>query len=148
MASGATRLPDPVVRFPPDRFDVIRGSPPPRPEVGPYLAEPIRSGDNGVRIPAINALVRAVEGRGNPAASQAAVDLLEEPLKSAAGIGGMEVRMMAVAAMEKVGIDAGDVGVKAKAMGLLQAYAGRNGWEPEAKKRAQDAAARVQATVR
>ena len=112
------------------------------------LAEPVRSGNNGVRIPAINALVRAVEGRGDARASQAAIDLLEDPLKSEAAIGGMEVRMMAVAAMEKIGVDASDVGVKAKAMGLLQAYAGRSGWEPEAKRRAQDAAARVQATVK
>jgi hypothetical protein len=50
--------------------------------------------------------------------------------------------------MEKVGLGADDVGAKAKAMGLLQAYASRSGWEPEARKRAQDGAARVQASVR
>ena len=40
------------------------------------------------------------------------------------------------------------VKVKAKAMGLLQSYATRGGWEPEAKKRAQDAADRVKATIK
>ena len=112
------------------------------------LAEPVKSGNNGVRIPAINALVRAVVGRQNAAASQSAIDLLEEPLKSAAGTGGMEVRMMAVAAIERIGIDTNDIEAKASAMGLLKVYANKNGWEPEAKTLAADAAARVQKTVR
>ena len=56
--------------------------------------------------------------------------------------------MMAVAALEKIGVDAADVAAKAKAMGLLQAYAARGGWEQEAKRRAQDAAAKVQATLK
>jgi hypothetical protein len=109
------------------------------------LAEPVRSGNNGVRIPAINALVRAVEGKGHAPSHQAAIDLLVSPLDSNAAIGGMEVRMMAIAALERIGRDASDVVTKAKAMGLLQAYAARSGWEPEAKKRAQDGAARIEA---
>ena len=113
------------------------------------LAPPIQSGNNGVRMPAINALVRAVVGRQDPAASEAALDLLAKgPIQSSAAIGGMEVRMMAVAAMEKIGVDVATVTVKAKAMGLLQSYATRGGWEPEAKKRAQDAADRVKATIK
>jgi hypothetical protein len=40
------------------------------------------------------------------------------------------------------------VSTKAKAMGLLQAYASRGSWEPEARARAQNAAASVQASVR
>jgi hypothetical protein len=112
------------------------------------LAPPVRSGNNGVRIPAINALVHAVVGRQDPAASEAALDLLMEPLKSAAAIGGMEVRMMAVAAMEKIGVDAASIKVKAKAMGLLQSFTTAGGWETEAKRRAQEGAERVQATVK
>lgn len=112
------------------------------------LGPPIRSGNNGVRIPAINALVRAVEGSKSPTASQAALDLLVAALDSSAMIGGMEVRMMAVAAMEKIGLGTEDVGAKAKAMGLLQAFASRGGWEPEARARAQDGAAAIQASVR
>ena len=108
------------------------------------LAEPVRSGNNGVRIPAINALVRAVEGRGHTPSYQAAIDLLVAPLDSNAAIGGMEVRMMAVAALERIGREAPDIGTKAKAMGLLQAYASRSGWEPEARKRAQEGAARIE----
>jgi hypothetical protein len=112
------------------------------------LAPAIRSGTNGVRIPAINAVVRAVEDSQDGGAQQQALDLLTAALDSSAATGGMEVRMMAVAAMEKVGLAAADVGTKAKAMGLLQAYATRSGWEPEARSRAQNAAARVQASVR
>jgi hypothetical protein len=112
------------------------------------LAPAVRSGNNGVRIPAINAVVRAVEGSGNTAAYQAAIDLLAAPLESNAAIGGMEVRMMAVAAMEKVGLDAMDVSTKAKTMGLLQAYAARGNFEPEARKRAQEAAARIEASLK
>jgi hypothetical protein len=112
------------------------------------LGDPMRSGNNGVRIPAINALVRAVEGRYDAAAVQAAQDLLVAALDSDAMIGGMEVRMMAIAAMEKLGIGGGDVGAKAKAMGLLQAYASRNGWEPEARARALEAAKAVEASLR
>jgi len=112
------------------------------------LAEPIRSGNNGVRIPAINALVRAVEGRGNVAASQAAMDLLEEPLKSSAATGGMEVRMMAVLALERIGADVNDVGAKAKAMGMLRVFSGNGGWEAEARTRAQEGADAVQATIK
>ena len=112
------------------------------------LAPTVRSGNNGVRIPAINALVRAVSGSQNGEAYQAALEALVPALDANDAIGGMEVRMMAVAAMEKVGLDAADVGSKAKAMGLLQAYAARTGWEPEARKRARDAATRVEASVR
>lgn len=112
------------------------------------LAPAVRSGNNGVRIPAINAVVRAVEGRQDAAAAQAAIDLLTDALNSNAAIGGMEVRMMAVAAIEKIGVDANDVAAKAKAMGLLQAYGVRSGWEPEARQLAVDAAARVQRTLK
>ena len=83
----------------------------------------------------------------NSAASQEAMDLLKEPLDSSAVIGGMEVRMMAVAAVEKIGIDVPDIQAKAKAMGLLLIYADKSSWEPEAKARARDAADRVQATI-
>ena len=56
--------------------------------------------------------------------------------------------MMAVAALEKIGRESADTGTKAKAMGLLQAYGSRSGWEPEARKRAQEGAARIEAGTR
>jgi hypothetical protein len=112
------------------------------------LGEPIRSSNNGVRIPAINALVRAVEGRGHTPSYQAAIDLLTSVLDSNAAVGGMEVRMMAVVALERIGRDASELGTKAKAMGLLQASAARSGWEPEARKRAQEAASRIEASTK
>ena len=112
------------------------------------LGPAVRSGNNGVRIPAINAVVRAVEGSGNTAAYQAAIDVLVAPLESNAAIGGMEVRMMAIAAMEKVGLDATDVSTKAKAMGMLRAYGARGSFEPEARRRAEAAAARIEASLK
>jgi hypothetical protein len=108
----------------------------------------IKSGTNGVRIPAINALARAVEGSSDPGAYDAAIAALVAPLDSSSAIGGMEVRMMAVAAMEKIGRDATQIGTKAKAMGLVQAYASRGNWEPEARRRAQEAASRIEASMK
>jgi hypothetical protein len=108
----------------------------------------MKSGNNGVRIPAINALTRAVESSDDPAAHDAAITALVPALDSNAVIGGMEVRMMAVAAMEKIGRDATQIGTKAKAMGLVQAYSARNNWEPEARRRAQEAASRIEASMK
>ncbi len=112
------------------------------------LAAAANSGNNGVRIPAINAIVRAVEGSRSDDAFSAAIDALVRPLESGAMIGGMEVRMMAVAAMEKIGVEASEVRTKAKAMGLLQSYAAKGGWEPEARKRAEEAAKSIQASMK
>ena len=112
------------------------------------LAPAVGSGNNGVRIPAINAVVRAVAGSQNVSAYNTALDLLLEPLGSSAMIGGMEVRMMAIVALERIGVDAQDVGTKAKAMGLAQSYGARSGWEAEARKRASDAASAIQRTLK
>ncbi len=111
------------------------------------LGSAVKSGNNGVRIPAINAVVRAVESGRGDAACNAALDLLVAPLDSGALIGGFEVRMMAVSAAEKVGLMATEVRTKAKAMGLLQSYAAKGGWEPEAKKRAEEASAAIQNSI-
>lgn len=108
------------------------------------LGEPLRSGNNGVRIPALNAIVRTVEHTHNDRAYSAALDELAAPLNSEALIGGMEVRMMAVVAVERIGMEATEVGTKAKAMGMMQSYANNGGWEPEAKKRASQAVLRIQ----
>lgn len=112
------------------------------------LAMPTRSAVNAVRMPAINAIVRSVEKSQDTAACDAALDLLVEPLKSMATTGGMEVRMMAMAAVERIGVDANDVGIKAKALGLAQTYAASQGWESEARARATDAAAAIRATIK
>lgn len=112
------------------------------------LGEAVRSGNNGVRIPAINAVVNAVKGSHSEAAYQSALDLLVAPLESNAVIGGMEVRMMAVAAVERIGMESSDTAAKGKAMGLLQSYAGRGTWEPEAKRRAEEAVAAIQSSMK
>jgi hypothetical protein len=93
------------------------------------LAEPVRSGNNGVRIPAINALVNAVFRGRNEAAKQAALDVLASPLESMAMIGGMEVRMFAVAAIEKIGINSWSAETKTKALVLLRSYGNKGTWE-------------------
>ena len=111
------------------------------------LAPCVRSGNNGVRIPAINALIHAVKGSHDEAAYNAALDVLTAPLDSNAMIGGLEVRMMAVVALERIGLDASETAVKAKALGMLKAYGGKPIWEPEAKRRAEQAAAAVQESM-
>jgi hypothetical protein len=112
------------------------------------LGEPVRSGNNGVRIPAINAVVNAVSGSHNEAAYLAALDMLVAPLDSNALIGGMEVRMMAVVAVERIGVESSEPAAKAKAMGLLQSYAGKSTWEPEAKRRAEEAVAAIRNSMK
>jgi hypothetical protein len=112
------------------------------------LGEPVRSGNNGVRIPAINAVVNAVRGSHNEAACLAALYLLVAPLDSNAVIGGMEVRMMAVAAVERIGVESSEAAAKGKAMGLLQSYAGRSSWEPEAKRRVEEAVTAIRNSMK
>jgi hypothetical protein len=111
------------------------------------LSEPVRSGNNGVRIPAINALVNAVKGSKNEAANQAALDVLASPLESMAMIGGLEVRMFAMAAVERIGVESTDTATKTKALVLLRSYANKGG-EAEAKSRANEAAARIEASMK
>ncbi len=112
------------------------------------LAEPVRSGNNGVRIPAIHAILRAVDGCKNEKAYNDAIDLLTAPLDSMAMIGGMEVRLMAVVAVERIGVQASEVGTKSKAMGLLHAYSSKSHWESEARARAMEAAAEIQNSLK
>jgi hypothetical protein len=111
------------------------------------LTPAVGSGNNGVRIPAIYALIAAVRHGGGDRACEAALDALAGPLDSSAAIGGMEVRMMAVAAVERIGIGAEGIGTKARAMGLLQAGAAKDGWEPEARARARAGAQAIQARI-
>jgi hypothetical protein len=112
------------------------------------LGEPVRSGNNGVRIPAINAVTHIALASNDPRVYNAVLDLLQAPLQSNAMIGGMEVRTMAVAEVEKIGVASTDVAVKTKAMQTLQACAGNSQWEPEAQRRAAEGAARIQSTIK
>lgn len=113
------------------------------------LGEAVRSGNNGVRIPAINAVVFAVRSsQYDKQVADAAIQVLNAPLESDAMIGGMEVRLMAVTAIERIGVGVSEVGTKAKAMGMLMAYAAKDGWEPEARKLSGESASRIQATMR
>lgn len=112
------------------------------------LAGPVRSVTNGVRMPAINALVRSVEKSGDAAAYDAALDHLGEPLKSMAATGGMEVRLMALAAVECIGMDAAAIEVKSRALGIAQSFATDRGGEDESRARAKEAATAIRATIR
>jgi hypothetical protein len=60
----------------------------------------------------------------------------------------MEVRMMAVVAVERIGVDASTTATKARALGMLRSYAGKSIWEPEAKRRAEQAATAVQNSMK
>lgn len=112
------------------------------------LAEPVRSGNNGIRIPAINAAAHVALASRDDRVFNAVIDLMQEPLRSMALIGGMEVRLMAVVEVERLGVDATEVATKGKAMGMLQSCASNNGWEPEARAQAAEAAVRVQSSMK
>lgn len=112
------------------------------------LGEPLRSGNNGVRIPAINAVAHIALASNDPRVYGAVLDLLQAPLQSNAAIGGMEVRTMAVAEVEKIGVASTDTAIKTKAMQTLQACANNSQWEPESQHRAAEGAARIQSTIK
>jgi hypothetical protein len=63
-------------------------------------------------------------------------------------IGGMEVRMMAVRAVERVGLEATEVGTKGKGDGHAAVVCDEGRREPEARRRAQEAATAVQGSVK
>lgn len=112
------------------------------------LGYPIKSGNNGVRMPAMYALLHAVKGSNNDAAFNAALELLSAPLATNAAIGGMEARMMAIGEVERIGLEASATGTKANAMSILRSYRTSAFWEPEAKRRAEDAAIAIQNTMK
>lgn len=109
------------------------------------LAEPIGSGNNGVRMPAMMSLVRIVGNCAHEPACNKGIDLLLQPLRSTAGSGGMEVRMLAVANMEQLAINSVSASARGKVMGLLMAESARGHWEPEAVARVQVAVKAIQA---
>lgn len=112
------------------------------------LGESVRSGNNGVRIPAINSVAHIALTSNDDSVINAALESMQPPLQSAALIGGMEVRLMAVVEVEKLGIAAHDAALKAKASQILQAYASNSQWEPEAQSRAANGATRIQSTIK
>lgn len=112
------------------------------------LGYPIKSGNNGVRMPAMYALLYVVKGSNNDAAYNAALELLSVPLASNAAIGGMEARMMAIGEVERIALEASATGTKANAMSILRSYRTSAFWEPEAKRRAEDAATTIQNTLK
>ncbi len=112
------------------------------------LGDSVKSGNNGIRIPAINAVAHIALASKDDPAFAAAIDLLQGPLDSMAMIGGMEVRMMAVVEVERLGLYAPEIPTKAKAMGMLQACARNSTWEPEAQRRAAAGAAQIQNSMK
>jgi hypothetical protein len=73
---------------------------------------------------------------------------LENALGSDAQIGGMEVRLMALAAVHRIGLDATAVAIKERAVKVAQSYALGGTWEDEARDLASDAAAAIRDTIR
>ena len=74
--------------------------------------------------PAINAVAHIALASNDPRVYNAVLDSLQAPLQSNAMIGGMEVRTMAVAEVEKIGVASTDAADKsqgyADAAGLCQ----------------------------
>ena len=50
--------------------------------------------------------------------------------------------------VERIGVESSETAAKAKAMGLLQSYANKGTWEPEAKRRANEAVAAIQNSMK
>ncbi len=71
-------------------------------------------------MPAINAILRVVEGTVIEAAYTRALDLLKYPIDSRSLIGGLEIRFMVIEAVERIGVEAGTRETKRKAMELLR----------------------------
>jgi hypothetical protein len=107
------------------------------------LKQPLNSGNNGARMPAINSLVHAIVGAGNERASIRAIDLLALPLHSEALIGGMEVKMMAIRAIDRIATDASQEFTKLKAIDMLEAFSNKSTTEPEARAFAASAIANI-----
>lgn len=84
------------------------------------LGDSVRSGNNGIRIPAINAVAHIAIGSKDDRAFSTAIDLLQGPLDSMAMIGGMEVRMMAVVEVERLGMYASEVPTKPRPWGCCK----------------------------
>ena len=84
------------------------------------LAEPIASQYNTIRMPAINAVVRSVEGSGRESAFPKALELLREPMKSKM----KEIRFMAIDAVERIGVAAQSGSTKDMAVDMLRAAGG------------------------
>ena len=61
---------------------------------------------------------------------------------------GMEVRLMAVVEVERLGVNAREVATKANAMGMLQSCASHTLGEPEARARAAEGIAQVQNSMK
>lgn len=70
-------------------------------------------------MPAINAVWCTVAGSNVDRVYSLALDVLAKPLGSRAMIGGMEVRFMAIEAIERVGVEARALEVKEKAIKML-----------------------------
>ena len=77
------------------------------------------SGNNGARMPAINAVWNAVAGCGVDRVYSLALDVLQRPIESRSMIGGLEVRFMAIEAIERIGVETKTLEVKEKAIRLL-----------------------------
>ena len=112
------------------------------------VGEPMRSGNNGLRMPAINSATHIALASNDDRAFSTALELMKAPLDSTAMIGGMELRMMAVAEVEKLGMAAPEPATKGKALQILQACASNSSWEPEARRRATAGVAWIQSTMK
>jgi hypothetical protein len=99
------------------------------------------SGNNGARMPAINSVWNTVAGCKVDRVYSLALDVLRRPIESRSMIGGMEVRFMAIEAIERIGVETKTLEIKEKAIQLL-------GGVPDTdKSRAQAATKRIYASM-
>lgn len=112
------------------------------------LGKPTGSGNNAVRMPAMMSLVRIVGNCTLEAACVRATELLLEPLKSQGLAGSMEVRMLAVVAMEQIAMNSASAVTKGTVIGLLQSESSKSHWEPAAKARVDLAISTIKAVAK
>jgi hypothetical protein len=89
-------------------------------------------------MPAVNSIVRLVEGSGNEVAYQQALQSLRPPIKSSR----KEIRFMTIDAVERIGVEAKSRQTKDKAIELLKAPKGSD-WSEALVERAYDATFRI-----
>jgi hypothetical protein len=106
------------------------------------LNEPVDSHNDSVRMPAVNSIIRLVEGSGNEAAYQQALNSLRQPIASSR----KEIRFMTVDAIERIGIEAKSKQTKEKAIQVLSP-AKKSDWSDALVERAFEATFKIRESM-
>lgn len=106
------------------------------------LNEPVDSHNDSVRMPAVNSIVRLVEGSDDDAAYRQALDSLRQPIASSR----KEIRFMTIDAVERIGIEAKSRQTKEKAIQVLSP-AKKSDWSDALVERAFEATFKIRESI-